>query len=94
MPFWYPVCDHPDAHGPAWFRAVPEGWVYRTAAHPIGASELPSFQVIGDLVYATEHETMPDDDGLPVYQILGSMISPADGHPAGASLVPWYQARG
>jgi hypothetical protein len=92
MPFWYPVCDHPDVGGPAWYVADHVGHVYRSRGHPLGASDELAFHVVDDLAYPGH--CGPADTDLACYRIRGSMISPAEGHPRGASDTPWYQMRG
>ena len=92
--YWYPVLAHRGAGGEPWFAADHEGLVRRFVGHPMGSTDVPSFYVVDDVAYTTgEDETRFCAPGVPWFSIVGSMISPGEGHPNGHSHVSLYQQR-
>ena len=61
---------------------------FRAEDHPDGTSSLsPCFRLLDSPALATEdHEACASD--LPWYDLRGSVVYPAIGHPAGASYTP------
>ncbi len=97
MQFWYPIGAHPGAPSRrAWFVADAMS-VYPAVGHPDGASGRAWFRLEEGLVAPTPENPRaidaPGSAGGPWYEIIGSFVYPAAGHPDGPSAAPWYQVR-
>ena len=80
---WYPAYGHPDGWSDVPWFVESDGFGYRTARHPSGASQSPSFRVVRDHAYPTFG--FPDDTVL-TFEIIGSFAyTDAPG--------PWFQIR-
>jgi hypothetical protein len=64
---------------------------YRTHTNPEGSSIAAEFIVAGDLVYPVEHANAR---AAPWYAIVGGLVYPASGHPAGESVSAWFEIVG
>ena len=91
MQHWFAVYGHPDGITPRPWFAVDEvtGLVYPCDDRAATTfSNEPCLQLADGLVYPYGSAK---DNELPWFEVRGSCVYSAEGHPRGPSVAPWYQ---
>lgn len=91
---WYPSYGHPQrAEQPSGVGIEPRPWFRHDNDMLYAADGHPDLELGASCYRLAEDKVYPIEGGPAWFEIVGSFMYPAEAHPAGWSVQPWYQRR-